>query len=139
MAHEGYKWFYAGHEEAENWQGPYETRDAAIKAGLSDFDDHDAIWVTQATNPPVRLADWIGADELIDRASEAIMDSDRVSCEHDEGVFSVNAALAGDLAARIRQACDAWQAAHNLTFHVHTFDDMASPEAVTRPDPAPNA
>jgi hypothetical protein len=137
MAFDGYKWFYAGHDEAEIWQGPYDTREAAIKAGLSDLDEHDVIWVVEATNPKVTLADWIGADELIDRASEAIMDSDRVSCEHDEDVFAVTAEQGADLAARIRQACHDWQTAHGLIFTVHTFADMGNPEAVQRPDTAP--
>lgn len=138
MAFDGWKWFYAGHDEAEVWRGPYENREAAIKAGLTDLDEHDVIWVVQASNPPVRLADWIGAaDELIDRAGEAIMYSDRVCGDHDEDVFVVTPAQGADLAARIRQACDDWQAAHGLIFTVHSFDQMASPEAVQRPDPAP--
>lgn len=137
MAFDGWKWFYAGHDEAENWQGPYDTREAAIKAGLSDLDEHDVIWVAEASNPKVMLADWIDADELIERASEAIMDSDRVSSEHDEDVFSVTPEQGADLAARIRQSCHDWQSAHGLIFTVHTFADMRSPEAVQRPDPAP--
>lgn len=119
-------WFYARFEDSETWSGGWQTKEEAIAEGREDFDSDDGFWVCLATNPPVRLADWIGASETLERANEAILDSDRCCSEADYNAapFDVKVDQQEDLASRLRKACDDWQEAHGLTFTVLTFESM---------------
>jgi len=123
-------WYYAESSGAEHWQGGFATRDEAIANGDGEFDGSD-FYVVSAKNPPVRLADWVNADDVLGHAADEIYDSDRVCSEFDDGpIFEATPALEADLAARIRQACDEWQKAHGLIFTVRTFSSMGEPERI---------
>lgn len=126
------KWYWARFDDTECWSGGVPTRDDAVRDGRSEFDDDVGFYITKASNPPVMLADWIGdADDLLTRAEESIMDSDRVSHEHDEsGIFAATPEQIADLSARIRAACNEWQASHGLVFTVRTFAWMSQPDYV---------
>ena len=124
-----WNWYYARHEEGP-YQGPYGSRDEAITEGRGDLCDGDAFWITKATNPPVKLSEWIEADRALELADERIMDSDRCASEFDETIFGATQEQQDDLTARLKRACDEWQAAHGLTFHANTFDKMAATEAI---------
>jgi len=121
------KWFHASFEDSEHWAGGFDTREEVIAAGMRDYDDFFHICL--ATNPPVMLKDWIG--DLLEDAEDAIQDSDRISYDFDDGtIFNVTPEQEKDLTARIRQACDEWQAAHSLVFTVRTFHSMDEIERI---------
>lgn len=125
------KWFYARFEDSECWSGGFATREEAITAGRDDFDDGDSFYIARATNPPLRLADWIDAEETLGAAQDRLSDSDRVTYEFDDdAVFTAMPDQRADLTARLKQACDDWQTAHGIVFTVRTFQSMESPELV---------
>lgn len=126
-----WQWYQARHEEG-SYGGPYGSRDEAIAEGRGEWGDDDdgGFWVAEATNPPVKLSDWIGADDLIERAEEAVFDNDRASSEWDDSIFEASKEQKADLKARISAACDEWQKAHGLTFHCSTFEAMRNVEHI---------
>ena len=132
-------WYQARFENG-SYSGPHATREDAIAEGRQDWDE-DGFYIAEATNPPVRLADWIGATYLLECADERIFDNDRASSEWDDTIFSATKEQEADLIARIKGACDQWQAAHGLTFHCCSFEDMRNCEfieaekEVTRQEP----
>ncbi|RRH72028.1 hypothetical protein [Falsigemmobacter faecalis] len=129
QATESWPWHWAPFED-EYWVGPFDSRELAIEAGKQERED-SGFYVAQAINAPIKLSDWIGADDLIERADESIFDSDRVSSEFDDIVFTATKAQQQDLAARVKRACDEWQEAHGLSFHASTFAEMTPPERIT--------
>jgi predicted molibdopterin-dependent oxidoreductase YjgC len=132
------KWYFARFEDSESWAGGFKTREEVIAYAIRDYDDY--FYICRASNPPVMLRDWI-ADNFLKVADDQIMDSDRVSYEHDEvPVFDVTPDQEKDLVARIKRACDEWQAAHGLVFKVRTFESMNDIERIevshaARPQP----
>lgn len=138
--------WYAGANEEWCTIGPCSSRDEVIAEAtdevLGEFQDGDT-WklgfhICEANKPPLRLADWIGADDLLGQAEVAICDSDRVSCEYDEGPwFHASAEQEADLERRVKAACDAWQAAHGLVFTCTSFSSSRNHEHVVVPHPLP--
>lgn len=139
--------WWAGANEEWCTIGPCSSRDQVIAEAtdevLGEFQDGDT-WklgfhICEANKPPLRLADWIGADDLLGQAEDAICDSDRVSCEYDEGPwFHASAEQEADLERRVKAACDAWQAAHGLVFTCTSFSSSRNHEHVVVPHPLPD-
>jgi hypothetical protein len=121
-------WYHAAHEDSEAWFGGFKTREEAIVAGQNERDGY--FWVCLATSTPLRLADWLGLDDILERAEETFADSERANPENDDEVFSVSGEQAADLQARLSAACDEWQAAHGLIFAARTFDHMEAFERI---------
>ena len=124
-------WYYANFQDSEVWSGGLETRDEAIDAGRDEYDD--GFFVVEATNPPVRISDWIETHRVIERANDSIMDSDRVTID-EECPFQVSPEQEADLCNRVKLACDQWQEAHGLTFEVQSFDWMSAQEPIPHGD-----
>lgn len=124
-------WYYARNEEG-SYNGPHPTREDAIAEGRGDYgeDDRDGFWVAEATNPPVKLSEWIHAGDPLEDAEDAIFDSDRASAEWDDVIFEASEEQQADLKARIIAACDEWQEAHGLTFQCSTFEAMRNVEHI---------
>lgn len=120
-------WYHATSEDAEVWHGSHATREEAIDAGRGESDSD--FWVCEALNKPLRLAEWLGIEDLLERAEEIFSDSDRAT-ENDDTVFDATQEQIADFEARIRAACDEWQAAHNLKFTCWSFDWMGKPERI---------
>ena len=121
-------WYQARFEEG-SYSGPHATREDAIAEGRDECDG-DGFHIAEATNPPIRLADWIGADYMLERADESVFDNDRASNEWDDVIFSATKEQEADLVVRIRTACDEWQAAHGLIFHCCSFEGMRNHEFI---------
>ncbi|MFC3569170.1 hypothetical protein [Paracoccus simplex] len=148
--------WWAGRDDENFSFGPCNTREEAIRLAVEDgmceesSADDPEVWenhihLIEAQQAPLRLADWIGTDTLLERADEAVADSDRVCYEHDDGPwFEATTEQEADLAARLRRACDEWQTAHGLTFTCRTFSASCNAEFVIVPQlrellPAPTA
>lgn len=137
---DGWQW-WAGFNDEWMTIGPRPTResaiDEAVQDGSGEFLDEsedppvwkNTIYVTEARQDPLRLADWIGLSWLLERAEEQLADSDRVACENDDGPwFEVTPEQDKDLQERIRRACDQWQADHALVFTTATFSHQRNSE-----------
>jgi hypothetical protein len=122
-------WYHAPHADSENWYGGIPTREECIEEAKGEYDD--VFYVCRASNPPLRAAEWIGADELLERAEDSIFDSDRVCSEYDDGpIFECTPEQEADLVERVKRAVDEWQAAHSLTFKCRTFASMEVAERI---------
>lgn len=132
--------WWAGSDEEWCTVGPEDTREAIIQAATNDslgeFEHEGGGWnlgfyIVEARQDPLRLADWIEADRLLERAEEGISDSDRVSSEYDDGPwFECTPEQEKDLEERVKRACDEWQAAHRLVFSCATFSHTRNREHV---------
>lgn len=138
--------WWAGRDEGWMTVGPCPTREHAIDEMVQDgggeyLDETQdpPVWmnsftVVEARQDPLRLADWIGADWILERADEALCDSDRVSCENDDGPwFEATKEQEADLIGRLRAACDEWQVSNGLKFHSTTFSHSRNHETVKTP------
>ena len=145
LAPDDWNW-WAGCNEEWLSVGPCPTRQHAIDEMVNDgggeyLDETqdppvwmNAFHVVEAKQDPLRLADWIGADWMLDRADEALADSDRVSCENDDGPwFEATKEQEYDLADRLKRACDEWQFAHSLKFKSTTFSHSRNSETIKTP------
>ena len=139
--------WWAGADEEWCTVGPEDSREAIIQAATNDslgeFQDEEGRWklgfhIVEARQDPLRMADWIEADDLLNRAEDGVADSDRVTSEYDDGpYFECTPAQNKDLRERIERACDEWQAAHGLVFPCRTFSHTRKNEHVFVDHPSP--
>lgn len=145
MTDAGWKWF-SGTNEEYFAHGPFDTREEAIQAAQEDacgeFQDDDGTWkvgvhLVEARQDPLRLADWIDVQRMMECAEEDLGESDRVCYEFDDDppYFESTREQQADLERRIKLACDEWQAAHGLTFTVRTFSASRNHDHVVVPHP----
>ena len=116
------RWQWWSSTDEENYDGPFKTREAAI-AEL----DGECGWVCEAHQSPLRLADFIDTDLILEGAEDSACD---MSNEHGDPIFDVTGDQRGDLEARIKRACDEWQDAHGLRFIPWSFTEMRNKERV---------
>lgn len=138
--------WYGGYNDEVCVYGPCESKEDIIAEAVDDrtgeFQDDSGSWkigihISEARNDPLRMADWIDADHLLNRAEEAIYESDRVCGDYDDGiVFECTPGQELDLQKRIKAACDEWQEAHGLVFTVRTFSHIRNHEYVVVDAPA---
>lgn len=138
----GWGWWHSRHEDS-GCSGPHATRDEAIAeaVGSGDYAEdagggrmvHD-FWICEARQDPLRLADWVcDGGDMLERAAEFLAASDRTGWEGDDGPwFEASAEQEADLSARIKAACDEWQAAHGLVFTCSTFSAQRNMEPIRR-------
>ena len=137
------KWFWWAGRNDECFQvGPCPTREAAIAAAaderLGEFHDETdgflklRFEIVEAQSAPLRLADWIDADSILERADENLADSDRIG-EEDGPWFDASSEQEADLVASLKAAADAWQVRHGLRFTCKTFSNMRNEETVVLP------
>ena len=132
--------WWAGSSEEWCTVGPEDTRAAIIQAATNDslgeFEHEGGGWnlgfyIVEARQDPLRLADWIESDRLLERAEDNVADSDRAGSEYDDGPwFKCTPEQEKDLEERIKRACDEWQAAHALIFSCSTFSHARNQEHV---------
>lgn len=137
--------WWAGKDEEYYTVGPCASREQAIQEAIDDgicewpVDGSDPetwehrIHLIEAQQAPLRLADWIGAADALEKAEEWVAESDRAT-EYDEGPwFDATPEQDADLVTRLRRACDEWQAAHGLTFNVRSFSAVRTNDFVVVP------
>lgn len=137
---EDWTW-WAGSNDDFYTVGPCATKqdaiDEMIHDGLCEQSKGDEfahiIQVTEATNGPLKLRDYIRADTVLEDADEQAYGSDRISSEYDDTVFKVTPAQGTDLRERLMKVCDDWQESHGLIFTTSTFENMRSQETVYIP------
>lgn len=132
--------WWAGSNEEWCTVGPEDSRDAIIQAATNDslgeFENDKGGWslgfhIVEARQDPLRLADWIDSDTILERAEDNVADSDRVSTEFEDGPwFECTPEQEKDLEERIKRACDEWQTAHALLFSCSTFSHTRNQEHV---------
>lgn len=130
------QWFWYAGQGGENYtSGPHSTREEAIEAGRDEYCG-EAFEIIEATQPPLRLADWLNVERAIEDAEESLSDSDRVCWEYEDDPphFEHTPEQGKDLYERIAKACDEWQAAHGLIFKVRTFADTRNFEQIPEAD-----
>lgn len=124
-------WFFAAWEDSESWDGPYATREAAIVAGRDAYDEEDGFYICEAFNAPLDLNDYARWHDFFDSAEEAVIESDRINTEFEEGpFFNVTPEQQKDLEAHLRQTVRLWQEKHGLEFKCRTFSDMRDMEHI---------
>lgn len=135
------KWEWWGGDDEERYlYGPCETKEDIIQEAThgctGEFQDEENNWkigihICEAQREPLRVADWIDADSILERAEDNIVDSDRVSAEHDEGPwFECSTEQSSDLESRIKTACDDWQKDHGIKFVPFTFSNSRNHEFI---------
>lgn len=131
--------WWAGSSEERFEVGPEGSREAIIQAATNDSlgeTDDDGSWklrfhIVEARQDPLRIADWLDLDALIERAEDNVADSDRVASENDDGPwFECTPMQEKDLRQRVEKACDEWQAANGLAFKTATFSHTRNSEHV---------
>jgi hypothetical protein len=139
--------WWAGENEEWCTVGPEDSHAAIIAAATSEclgevqegLEWKLAFHIVEARQDPLRLADWIGTDRLLERAEDSLGDSDQTSSEYDDGPwFECSPEQEKDLEARVRRACDEWQAEHGLVFNASTFSATRNSEDVVVPHPDAN-
>lgn len=126
---DGWKWWAS--IDGEYYEvGPCDTREGAIQSARTDFEGA-AFTITRARQDPLRLAEWIDTERMLDRAEDQLADSDRLGeFDDDPPFFEATPQQKADLEKRVKRACDEWQAAHGLVFKVRTFSAMDNKERV---------
>lgn len=140
----GGDWYAATAGDDVYRYGPHNNPRDALGDWLADHDgdagkgaDKDrgftgSATVIYATNPPIRLADWLDAGTIIEAAEDDIYSNNRANSEYDDGqVFEATPDQIADLDRRLKSAADEWQAAHNLKFAVSTFDRILFRQDIT--------
>jgi hypothetical protein len=138
-----WKW-WSGHDEENFALGPFDTRQEAIDAAQHDacgeFQDVDDVWkvgvhLVEARKDPLRLADFIDVEGMLERAEESVSDSDRASEYDDPPYFEITPAQESALTERIKTICDEWQAQFGIRPETYTFSAMRNSEYVVVPHP----
>lgn len=116
------QWFWWSSTDEEHYDGPFKTRAQAV-AEL----DGEPGWVCEAHQSPLRLADFIDTDLILEGAENSAAD---MSNESGDPIFDVTGDQGNDLEARIKSAVNDWQDAHGLRFIPWSFTEMRNKERV---------
>jgi len=135
----GWTWWAGDNEE---WLsiGPEATRDDAVDEAVGqcvgEFRDEAGgkwklgIHVVEARQDKLRLADWIGADRLIERVEEDIFENDVAAEDYCGEYVNCTKEQEADLVARVKGVCDAWQDECGIVIQMRTFTATRNAEYV---------
>lgn len=118
------KWFWWSGFDEESYDGPFETREAAIANLNGEFG-----YVCEARQDPLKFSDWLDMESIFDRAEDAMADNNLTN-EDGGPIFEVSDGQVKDLADRLKRACDEWQAAHGLVFLPWAFTEVRNKEQI---------
>ena len=140
----GWGWWAGSAPDGMMIVGPYDTKAEAIEAAVNDgfgewLDESEdpPVWkntfvVLEARQDPLRLADWIDLEWIVEKADENLANSDRVDSEFDDGPwFEVTPEQEESLRRSLAAACDEWQRQNNLVFTCCTFSASRNMETIT--------
>ena len=116
------QWFWWSSTDEEHYDGPFKTRAQAV-AEL----DGEPGWVCEAHQASLRLADFVDAEAVLERAEDLACD---YSNEDADTIFEPSPEQTADLDARIKSAVNDWQDAHGLRFIPWSFTEMRNKEKV---------
>ncbi|WAP67203.1 MazG-like family protein [Jiella pelagia] len=139
-----WRWYHAPSEDGEAFFGECATREEAIAVARGDLhwldaeDDGTGRWVAsfhivEAAREPLRLSRYVVVDSILEQAEErSSEDEERVGeCDAEAAFFAATPQQEADLAARIEQVCDAWQAEHGIFYRPYVFSHTRNGETVT--------
>lgn len=123
------QWWWS-HDD-ERFDGPFNTREAAIAEAEVSFGTDDGFYICQATKSAEKLSGHFDAADLIERAND---ESAEFMGEDGDPLFDPNADQEADLQEIVRAAIDAWQEKHKLVFTQWCFDWQGRSEWIS-PNP----
>ncbi len=126
MTDNNWKW-YAGSNDEYYSVGPCDTRQEAIDEGRGNFGHESGFYIIEAEKVNLTLADYIGADVVLEEAEERACD---LGDEDGTPIFDVTEDQEKDLISHLRNACDAWQTKHNLIFVPWHFTNSSNAEFI---------
>lgn len=135
-------WYVAQFEDDDTWEGPFLTRDEAVRVGLEIAREvgSETIYIAECRKQPVMLSAYVSAVGLLGAATEAFRGSDRAAGDDcDEEIFRCPAGQLYDLEVRLKRACDEWQARYGLVFPPKTFNQNRNYESIDVPPDAGGA
>jgi len=118
------KWEWWSGYDGEHYNGPFGSRAQAI----AELDGDDG-YIVEARQDPVMLSYFVDAESLIDAANEGAVDC-RMTNEDGDPIFDPSVDDLADLQARLKSACDEWQAVRGLVFVPWAFTEMRNKERV---------
>lgn len=123
-------WFHAAHTDSEGWEGPFESKEAAIKDGVATWQDEKLRYFYVATGAPFRAVTCLpGAGDFIEDMEEHAYDN--TMADHDILEFKPGGEEA------LKKLLEAWCAEY-VSCSYHQID--GTPERVdVTPDPEPAA
>ena len=122
VARERDGWTWWSGRDGENYTDANDTRDAAIAAL-----EGEGGYIIEARQDPLDLSDYLDAADLLERAEEAAFDQ---ANEDGDPIFDAKPEQIADLEARLKRACDEWQAAHGLVFTPWCFTASRNRERI---------
>lgn len=114
-----WKWCHSPDEEGTFSGMDFMSREAALADARTHFDGDEYFYVQEYRQRPIRIADAMDADLILEKAlegelGEALLDY-AGNPEDGEINFPVTADQRRDLERRLKAACDAWQAVNAIT------------------------
>lgn len=114
-----WKWCHARHREGAFSGMDYESREEALKDAFAHYDGDETFCVQQYRQRPIRIADAMDAERILERALEGELGEGLLDYAGDpedgEINFPVTEDQTRDLERRLKAACDAWQAVNAIT------------------------
>lgn len=128
MSGAGWKWWAV--RFGEHFCGPFDEKDEAIREGKRVFPASFEIFET--LHEPLRLADWIDVEKMLELAEEKVAESPAASPIFDEWFyFDSSPDHDNDLGERVKRVCDEWQAANGIVFGRPTFSSVRNKQTIT--------
>ena len=115
-------WLWFSGSNAEHYSDTHNTREEAI-AALYGFGGY----IVEAIQEPLRLADYIDAESILEGAED---DAEQYSNEDGDRIFACAEDQLDDLQARLKTACDEWQASQLLAFIPYCFTSTRNAEKI---------
>lgn len=114
-----WKWCHCPDEEGTFSGMDFTSREAALADARDNFDADDDFYIQEYRQRPIRIADAMDADLILEKALEGELGSALLDYAGDpedgEINFPVTEDQRRDLDQRLKAACDTWQAVNAIT------------------------
>lgn len=140
---DGFQWWVSADEE--NYQGPYDTRDEAIRVAIAEGigDEFNRVpgcqrfYLCEARQGPIDLSRYSDADGVLDQVCSRI--DDEFGGEDGIDWHFWNREQEADLDRRLRAVVRAWQRRHKIRVRTWGFTATRETERYTRVETTPAA